>query len=223
MPLFSRSEPELGSLIGYMLARAEDRGITLHRTKLVKLLYLIDVDRARARRASLTGLEWVFSHYGPHAAEVIDTLQAMIDRDSTMPTWKDSRLRRGAPAAPDGEDWPASTKATVDRVMDSFAALALDELLDHVYFHTGPMRGARRGGPLDMEAARADVPPRRVVPLAAPARPDDAAARLAQWRARTARRLAPVTLDPPGAFLELAGDAAGGEGLRGRLHIPAGP
>jgi hypothetical protein len=221
MPLFARTDPDLRSLIGYMHARAEDRGITLHRTKLVKLLYLIDVERIQRRRTTLTGLEWTFTHHGPHAVEVVDTLQAMMDIDLTMPTWKESRLHRGAPAAPDGEDWPASTKSTVDRVMDRFAALAVDELLDHVYFHTGPMRGARRGLPLDMERARADQPPRRAVPLAAPARPADAAARLAQWRERTARRLAPAALDPPGAVLDPREDLAG-EGLRGRLRIPDG-
>jgi hypothetical protein len=216
MPLFARTEPDLRSLIGYMHARAEDRGISLHRTSLIKLLYLVDVERARSRRASLTGLEWTFAHHGPHAEEVVDTVKLMTDRDLAMPTWKESRLRRGAPAAPDGEDWPAATKATVDGVMDRFAALSLDELLDHVYFRTGPMRGAERGRPLDMERARDDVvPARRVVALAAPARPDDLGERLARWR-----RLAPLELDPPAAFLDPADDA-GGDGARGRLHIGA--
>jgi hypothetical protein len=217
MPLFTRTEPDLRSLIGYMVARGEDRGVSLHRTKLVKLLYLIDVDRVRARRAPLTGLEWTFSHSGPHAVEVAETVQAMTDTDLAMPTWKESRLRRGAPAAPDGEDWPASTKSTVDRVMDAFAALSVDELLDHVYFHTGPMRAAVRGEPLDMDAARSDTPPRRSVPLAAPVPPADAAARIAQWRER---RPAPVVLDPPGAFLGATG--AAGAGVRGRLRVPGG-
>jgi hypothetical protein len=217
MPLFARTEPDLRSLIGYMAARADDRGVSLHRTKLVKLLYLVDVERVRARRAPLTGLEWTFSHSGPHAAEAIETVQAMTDAGLAMPTWKESRLRRGAPPAPDGEEWPAATKSTVDRVMDAFAALSLDELLDHVYFHTGPMRAAVRGEPLDLDAARSDTPPRRGVPLAAPAAPADAAERLARWRER---RPAAVVLDPPGAFLRAA-DVAG-EGVRGRLRISGG-
>jgi hypothetical protein len=220
MPLFSRTDPDLRSLIGYLVARAEDRGISLHRTKLVKLLYLIDVERVRGGRAPLTGLEWTFSHHGPHAPEVAEALQAMLDTGLAMPTWKESRLRRGAPAAPDGEEWPASTKSTVDRVMDAFAALSVNELLDHVYFHTGPMRSAVRGAPLDMEAARGGTPARRGAPLVAPARPEDVAVRLERWRARTARRLAPVALDPPGAFLDPGAEHAG-EGVRGRLRVPA--
>ncbi len=213
MPLFSRTEPDLRSLIAYMHARAEDRGITLHRTKLVKLLYLVDVERARTRRTPLTGVEWVFSHNGPHAEAVVEAVAAITDRELAMPTWKESRLRRGAPAAPDGEEWPASTKATVDRVMDAYAALSVDELLDHVYFHTSPMRGARRGEPLDLERAREDPLPRRTVALSPPPAPDDD--RLARWRERAPRRL---ELDPPGAFLAGAGEVAG-EGVRGRMRV----
>jgi hypothetical protein len=211
MALFQRTDPDLRSLLGYMHARAEDRGVTLHQTKLVKLLYLIDVECVRGRRAPLTGLEWTFSHHGPHAGAVGETLKAMVDIDLSMPTWKENRLRRGAPEAPDGKDWPASTKAIVDRVMDRFAARSLDELLDHVYFHTAPMRGAQRGLPLDMD--RVDAPPRRRAPLAAPERPAGVEARLARWR-----RLAPLELDPPAAFLtdETPAPAA----LRGRLRIP---
>jgi hypothetical protein len=222
MPLFQRTDPDLRSLIAYMHARAEDRGITLHRTKLVKLLYLIDVERARSRRASLTGLEWTFSHNGPHSDEVAETVKSMMDIDLSMPTWKENRLRRGAAEAPDGEAWPAPTKGMVDRVMDRFAGRSVDELLDHVYFHTGPMRDARRGEPLDMELARADATARPAVPLTAPERPEDAGARLDAWRSR---RLAARALDPPGAFLadpDPDGDAPGGASLRGRLKIPDG-
>jgi hypothetical protein len=213
VPLFQRADPDLRSLIGYMHARAEDRGISLHRTKLIKLLYLIDVECARSRRPSVTGLEWVFSHHGPHAEEVVDAVKGMLDIDLAMPTWKENRLRRGAPEAPNGESWPASTKGMVDRVMDRFAAQTVDELLDHVYFHTGPMRGARRNRPLDMDRAREDQPPRRAVPLKAPERPADAVQRLARWQ-----RLPNVALDPPGAFLDDEATVAGP--LRGRLHLP---
>jgi antitoxin SocA-like protein len=216
MPLFPRTDPDLRSLIGYLHARAEDRGIALHRTKLIKLLYLVDVECARGRRAPLTGLEWVFSHHGPHAEEVVETVKAMLDSDLAMPTWKEARLRRGGPEAPDCESWPASTKGMVDRVMDRFAARSLDELLDHVYFHTGPMRGARRGAALDMDRAREDQPLRRAVPLAAPERPGDAAQRLGRWR-----RLPAVTLDPPGAFLSDRDDNDDVRtALRGRLQVP---
>jgi hypothetical protein len=221
MPLFPRTDPELRPLIAYIVARAEDRGITVNRTKLVKLLYLIDVERARSRRDSLTGLEWVFSHHGPYA-ELIDTLATTDATGLTAQTWKHSRLYDGATGAPDGSDWPAPTKGIVDRVMDRFAALDLNALLDHVYFHTGPMIHAERGEPLDMARARDDRAPGRRPPLHAPDRPADVDRRLAEWRSKTARRLATVALDPPGLFLDDPDEDLAGEGVRGRLHVPAG-
>src|SRR3954454_2497335 len=129
MPLFPRTDPELRGLISYIVAKARDRGITLNRTKLVKLLYLIDVERVRSRRDLLTGLEWVFFHYGPYAFELIDTLEAMEGSELTAQPWHGSVLYRGAPGAPDGGDWPAGTKATVDGVLKRFAPLDLNELL----------------------------------------------------------------------------------------------
>lgn len=57
MPLFRRIEPELRPLIAYIVARAKEHGVTLNRTKLVKLLYLIDDDSLilEYRREMLSG------------------------------------------------------------------------------------------------------------------------------------------------------------------------
>lgn len=222
MPLFPMIEPDLRSLIAYVVARTREREITLNRTKLVKLLYLIDVERVRTRRQPLTGLEWVFFHYGPYAFDLIDTLEAMEGSELVAQQWRDTLLYRSAPDAPDGEDWIGGTRSTVDNIIRRFAALDLDELLDYVYFHTGPMAGAQRGQSLDMSRAREDMAPRHPVSLRPPARPDDVEQRMARWRARTAKRLAPVVLDPPGAFLDDSEEDLAGEGVRGKLHVPDG-
>jgi hypothetical protein len=219
MPLFPRIDPDLRSLIAYIVAQARDRGITLNRTKLVKLLYLIDVERVRGRREPLTGLEWVFFHYGPYAFELINTLEAMEGTELVASAWRDSMLYRAAPGAPDSDDWNAATKSTVDRILDRWAPLDLNDLLDYVYFHTGPMVNAERGQRLDMSLARQDPIERRHVPVRPPARPADVEQRLERWRAGTARRLAPVMLEPPGLFLDDPGDDVAGEGVYGALRV----
>jgi hypothetical protein len=89
----------------------------------------------------------------------------------TARPWHESVFYWGARDAPDGEEWPAPTKAAVDRVIDRFAPLELNELLDIVYFHTGPVRNARRGERLDLLAARDDQPERTRRPLRPPPRP----------------------------------------------------
>ena len=220
MPLFPRIDPDLRSLIAYIVAQARDRGITLTRTKLVKLLYLIDIERVRSRREPLTRLEWVFFHYGPWAYELIPTLDAMEGTELVAETFHDSVLYRAAPGAPDADEWNAGTKTTVDRVIDRFAPLELNELLDYVYFHTGPMADAERGQRLDLLLARQDPLERRHIPLRPPGRPDDVEQRLERWRAGTARRLAPVTLDPPGNFFDDPNDDVAGEGVHGAVRVP---
>ena len=222
MPLFARTDPGLRPLIAYLVARSRERSITLNRTKLVKLLYLIDVERARSRRDPLTGLQWVFFHYGPYAFELIDELEAMEGGSQLVAQkWKDSVMYRAAPDAPDGDDWPAPTKAIVDKVITRFAPMDLHELLDHVYFHTGPMIAATRGEPLDLRRARDDAPDRPRRPIAPPPAPADVKERLARWRKQHTERLVPVQLDPPGVFLAAPDEDLAGEGIVGRLHIPA--
>lgn len=222
MPLFRRIEPELRPLIAYIVARAKEHGVTLNRTKLVKLLYLIDVERVRSRRDPLTGLDWVFFHYGPYAMELIDTLEAMEGSELSVQPWKDSVLYRGAPDAPDGEDWVPGIRGLVDSVIKRYAPLDLNELLDYVYFRTGPMIDAQRGQQLDLQLARDDPSQRPAVPLRRGPRPEGVEERLARWRARNAQQFSPVVLDPPGAFLDDPDDDLGGNGVRARMHVPDG-
>lgn len=220
MPLFSRTDPDPHALIAYIVARARGRDVTLNRTKLVKLLYLIDVERVRSRRAPLTGFHWVFFHYGPYAFDLIDTLDAMEGEELTVDQWHDSVLYRAAPDASDASDWPVGTKSMVDHVVDEFGGLELNELLDFVYFHTGPMIDARRGQPLEMSRARDYTPPRRLPPLAPAPPPPDVADRLARWRRDHAQRLARARFEPPGRFLTDPDEGANANADTGRLHVP---
>jgi uncharacterized phage-associated protein len=219
MSLFRNVEPDLRSLIAYIVARARERSITLTQTKLVKLLYLIDVERATSRRDPLTGLHWVFFHYGPYALELPETLNAMEGTEVITQQWKNATLYRAAPDAPDGEDWVSSTRRTVDRVIERFAPMGLNDLLDHVYFHTGPMIDAKRGEPLDLALAQKYSEPRRQAPLPPAAMPQDVEKRLARWRADTQHRLAPVQLEPPGRYFDDVGDDLGGEGTTGYIEV----
>lgn len=223
MPLFPRTEPELRDLIAYVVARSRAHGVTLNRTKLVKLLYLMDVERARARREPITGLVWVFFHYGPWAYELIDELEAMEGTVLAVRPWHESVLYMGASDAPDGEEWPATTKAMADRVIEKYAPLETNELLDYVYFHTGPMIDAKRGEQLNMRAARNDPLERRQPPLAAPRPSQDLHDRLREWRTATRRKLSPLPANEPRVmFDDPSDDVRGGTGVSGRLHAPEG-
>jgi hypothetical protein len=222
VPLFRNTEPDLRAIIAYIVARSLDRGITLTQTRLVKLLYLVDVDRVAGRAKPLSGLRWVFFHYGPYALELPETLAKMEGSEIITRRYGDAILYTFAPGAPSGDDWVSSAQRSVDRVVARFAPLEQNELLDHVYFHTGPMIGAKRGEPLDLSRAADYREPHRRAPLKPPAAPPDVRERLDNWRDATSRRLAPVELDPPGQFFDDPAEDMQGEGVSGRLSVPDG-
>lgn len=219
MPLFRNTEPDLRAIIAYIVARARDRGITLNQTKLVKLLYLLDLDRVASRAKPLTGLNWIFFHYGPYALELPETLTKMEGTELITQRYGDSTLYRAAPDAPSGDDWISPIQRSVNRVTDRFAPMELNELLDHVYFQTAPMIGAVRGETLDLRRELEDPLPRRHPPLMPAPRPAAAQERLEKWQESRRSRLMPTDLTPSGQFFDDPPDDVAADGIRGRLRV----
>lgn len=54
-------------LIWYLTWRLREEEGVPAKTRLVKLLYLVDLLNVRDRNEQATNLEWVFYHYGPYA------------------------------------------------------------------------------------------------------------------------------------------------------------
>lgn len=157
-----------------VLRAAKEAGVAkLGRTSLTKFIYLLDLYAAEERAgATLSGAAWKFWHFGPYAAE----LDAEIDALSS----------RGAIQSEDREnvdkqytlfylgEW--STAKPLDALGVSYEARArladlikqysfdLPGLLNHVYFETAPMSGAKPGDALDFSKAERMVWARDVKP-----------------------------------------------------------
>ena len=69
----------LNSLISHVTTEFDDMGIGFGKTKLVKLIYLVDVENCRVRRETLAGLEWVFYHCGPYSFGIDAALAELAD------------------------------------------------------------------------------------------------------------------------------------------------
>lgn len=180
MPWPETRPPDLEELIRYVVGRSRDRGATLTRTKLVKVLYLVDVARAEGLGRTLTGLNWRFLHYGPYAPELGAMLEDLEDREAIFGgPLGDAMLYRGVRDVPDSEMWPASISMSVNRVVDDWAGAELNELLDHVYFHTTPMQEAQRGDELDFSNVERERPHPKLEP---PAVSDALREALDHWR-----------------------------------------
>lgn len=214
MPWPEPRPPELEELIRYVVGRSRDRGATLTRTKLVKLLYLIDVSRAEGfGHRTLTGLSWRFLHYGPYAPELGATLERLEDRGAIFAgKFGHATLYRGAQDVPSPEMWPASIGMSIDRIVDEWAGAELNELLDYVYFHTTPMQKAQRGDELDFSTVERERPHPKLEP---PVVSDALREGLDRWRLRRDR----LTSAPELPIADLPPEPEVQQGIRGRASI----
>jgi hypothetical protein len=164
MPALNR--PELKELICGILTLIRHRNGFATKTKLIKLLYLVDVESYRDRGETVTSLDWVFHLYGPWTGEYDQLLSEMHETNQI-------ELREHN----DGGDaifvnpvhlvdlnkipLPVSTYLAVRQMTERWADVPTRELLDYVYFETEPMMNAVRGERLDFRS----VKPRQQVPF----------------------------------------------------------
>src|SRR5215467_5983967 len=128
------------------------------KTKLLKLLYLLDVEFYRSHRETLTGFDWKFFHLGPWTAEfdpLIDTLLAtdeLVERPSTR-TEYDTKFYHVDTPCDFGKLFKTATdEFSLKNVLRTWADSSTGQILDHVYFYTEPMERGVRNERLDFSS-----------------------------------------------------------------------
>lgn len=195
----------LGQLIAHVVMKLTDMGVGFGKTKLVKLLYLMDVENYRIRHTTISGLEWRFYHYGPYAFEIDNVLKEMeldIPQDSvtTEAGHKATVFRSNRGLRPRlSEHLPSSRELRiVNTVIRDWGEVELNPLLNHVYFYTEPMKHAERGDVLDFSTIQRRRPGRTTAHEASmPSdRLDEFRARLQEVKSKRVTR----PLNPPPRF-----------------------
>lgn len=134
------------------------------KTKLLKLIYLADLEFYRRNRRTLSGAHWIFYKFGPWFPEYEQLLQQLESESfiRVLPNPKadiDSYLIE--PLREVSIDQVVVGLSEVLRIKNQVAAWAdvpTGELLDYVYFMTEPMRDAERNMPLDFSSVPTDAP-----------------------------------------------------------------
>jgi hypothetical protein len=155
----------LSDLIGAIASYVGELHGSLTKTKLLKLLYLLDIESYRKTRTTLTGFNWTFYLYGPWSPQYEDSLAAAVSAD---------RIRIAPPAYgddgatfinPTGDKIPLSKpfpnvvqELSAKRIVEAWADRPTGELLDYVYFHTAPMRDAKRNEPINFATVLDEEP-----------------------------------------------------------------
>ena len=159
-----------------VLRIARESGVgKLARTPLTKFVYLLDLYAAEERGGkTFSGAEWRFWHFGPYADALdakLDELaaQGAIQSEAREKTDKEYTLfylgEWSTAQTPQALGLPADVGARLADAMKRFN-FDLPGLLNHVYFETAPMQGARPGDALDFSKAQKlnwsrDVKPHR--------------------------------------------------------------
>jgi uncharacterized phage-associated protein len=148
----SSSQASPPAVLWWFLKRATENGVrSLGRVRLVKLLYLLEVEYVRFYGRRLTDLTWKFYHYGPYPLQFeqlvetagLETTDKPIDGNRilkalTLPEFSSKQ-----------QTLPAEIDSMIDSLVKEWADASLNRLLNYVYFETEPMREARRGDVLD--------------------------------------------------------------------------
>lgn len=155
--------PRLKELLPAIVSRVIERGSFVSKTKLLKLLYLFDVEWYRSNRSTYTGFDWIFYKLGPWTREYDPLLDAFFAN-----AYLEKQKGRDAY---DTEFITTKDKIYLNRLFDTreqervledlvrtWATVPTPQILDHAYFRTEPMRNAIRGERLDFSTV-SETPP----------------------------------------------------------------
>lgn len=155
---------QLRQLIPAMVSYVNDHGGYVTKTKLLKLIYLFDVEYYRANRRTFTGFTWKFFHLGPWAREfdpVLDELVGagvLLESQSTRPEYDTKFLRSDSPYDFSSLFASFRDESALRTVLSTWAESSTGEILDYVYFRTEPMEHGIRNEPLDFSVISEDRP-----------------------------------------------------------------
>ena len=157
-------KPKAEDLLLALIERVKEQGGAPNKTKLLKLLYLADVENFRLHRETLTGFSWIFYLYGPWTREY-DELLGDLEHSHriSLIKWRSEEVEGAQIEANESKSLnevvpDSNAFFRIQRQADTWANQPLSALLDYVYFETEPMEDAVAGKPLDFTRIDFELP-----------------------------------------------------------------
>jgi len=134
------------------------------KTKLLKLVYLFDVEFYRAHGRTFSGFHWKYFHLGPWTAEFEPLLDRLVSGGNLTENVierndYDAKFLRSASHA--DLKWPFDIykdEAILKSLLDTWGSRSTGEILDFVYFRTEPMENGTRSENLDFSTVLPQAP-----------------------------------------------------------------
>lgn len=143
-------------------AKELDIGIPA-KTRLIKLLYLLEIEYYKHNQKRLTDLKWQFYHYGPYTSE-IESILGSPDIGEIPFVSRDGRIGNQYDLTEDEAKSHVNPeiKRLINYVVKDWGETDLNKLLDYVYFETEPMKDAKRGDLLDFTKVKPWKPSEKI-------------------------------------------------------------
>lgn len=139
-------------LLLYIIDQLQNMEAPISTTRLVKLLYLVDLEYYRRHSRTLTGIDWVKYKHGPYFFELPNLVRSVssdLDTDEVLTERGPGFTYRTFTAHDDVTDiMPFSTEVMIKNILDQWGYEDLKDILDHVY-ETMPTKYAHYKQPLD--------------------------------------------------------------------------
>jgi len=155
--------PSTEKLIGAIVTWVVDEGSYVTKTKLLKLLYLFDVEYYRTHRRTFTGFSWKFYHLGPWAAEFDPALDRLVTKAALLQQRSNSEFESSFYKVAERSDphepfCNVKDEQILRGVLRTWGTRSTGEILDYVYFQTPPMEAGSRNAPLDFSVIQPHKP-----------------------------------------------------------------
>jgi len=151
-------------LIAAIVTWVVGEGSYVTKTKILKLLYLFDVEYYRVYRRTFTGFTWKFFHLGPWATEFGPTLDQLVGRGTLLQQqgsnadFETSFYRAAERIDPRAPFSSVKDESILRSVLKRWGTSSTGEILDYVYFQTAPMEAGIRNAPLDFSLIQSEQP-----------------------------------------------------------------
>jgi arsenite-activated ATPase arsA len=128
----------------------------LTKTRITKLVYLIDWENVKEYGSQITNIEWFFDHYGPYVSDVLDEADEdkTVSINSTISNF--GTVKYIVKPKRDKEellydDLTDNDKDIIDRVIDKTKNFYWNEFINYVY-STEPIKNSTRYSTLDLKS-----------------------------------------------------------------------
>ena len=158
--------PKVETLVLAIVSFVNERGGGITKTKLLKLLYLFDIEYFRLHGKIFTGLDWKFFHLGPWTSQFDPVLAELVQSGAVvqeplhLPEFDVAVLHAARPVELSEALDDVKDEIQLNRILMDWTTRSTGELLDYVYFRTEPMEHAIRNERLDFSFVSQEQAPK---------------------------------------------------------------